>query len=145
MLKLISHKLENLVGAHANVSAHTDQPFSLNIFISFYKHTCTTWSIVQYNRIGTKAMALIWFLHYENMSVQYSAISNSGKNDFFLYDFFYIFLILAQNIDCGYTLEPPQQGGSNEYPQSMFWSTNKKNMYTRVNPTFFYIKVGCKG
>ena len=31
-----------------------------------------------------------------------------------------IFLIFAQNIDCGYTLEPPHGGGSNEYPQSMF-------------------------
>ena len=32
-----------------------------------------------------------------------------------------IFLISAQNIDCGYSLEPPLRGGSNEYPQSMFW------------------------
>ena len=31
-----------------------------------------------------------------------------------------IFLISAQNIDCGYLLELPLQGGSNEYPQSMF-------------------------
>ena len=31
-----------------------------------------------------------------------------------------IFLISDQNIDCGYSLEPPRQGGSNEYPQSMF-------------------------
>ena len=31
---------------------------------------------------------------------------------------FDIFLIFAQNIDCGYSLEP--QGGSNVYPQSMF-------------------------
>ena len=31
-----------------------------------------------------------------------------------------IFLISAQNIDCGYSLEPPRRGGSNEYPQSMF-------------------------
>ena len=30
-----------------------------------------------------------------------------------------IFHISAQNIDCGYSLEPPQRGGSNEYPQSM--------------------------
>ena len=29
---------------------------------------------------------------------------------------FDIFLIFAQNIDCGYTLEPPRRGGSNEYP-----------------------------
>ena len=29
----------------------------------------------------------------------------------------------AQNIDCGYSLDPPPRGGSsNEYPQSMFLS-----------------------
>ena len=33
-----------------------------------------------------------------------------------------IFLILLENIDCGYSLEPPRRGGSNEYPQSMFWA-----------------------
>ena len=33
-----------------------------------------------------------------------------------------IFHISAQNIDCGYSLEPPQRGGSNEYTQSMFWA-----------------------
>ena len=27
-----------------------------------------------------------------------------------------IFNISAQNIDCGYSLEPPRRGGSNEYP-----------------------------
>ena len=31
-----------------------------------------------------------------------------------------IFLISAQNTNCGYSLEPPHRGGSNEYPQSMF-------------------------
>ena len=38
-----------------------------------------------------------------------------------------IFHISAQNIDCGYLLEPSRRGGSNEYPQSMFLSRNKKN------------------
>ena len=38
-----------------------------------------------------------------------------------------IFHISAQNIDCGYSLEPPRRGGSNEYPQSMFLNRNKKN------------------
>ena len=33
-----------------------------------------------------------------------------------------IFLISAQNIDCVYSLELPQWGSSNEYPQSMFWT-----------------------
>ena len=39
-----------------------------------------------------------------------------------------IFLISAQNIDCGYSLEPPRshRGGSNEYPQSMFWAEIRK-------------------
>ena len=32
-----------------------------------------------------------------------------------------IFHISAQKIDCGYSLEPPHRGGSNEYPQSMFF------------------------
>ena len=41
-----------------------------------------------------------------------------------------IFHIPAQNIDCGYSLEPPRRGGSNEYPQSMFLSRNKKKVYT---------------
>ena len=31
-----------------------------------------------------------------------------------------VFVNFAQNIDCGYMLEPPQGGGSNGYPQSMF-------------------------
>ena len=47
-----------------------------------------------------------------------------------------IFLIFAQNIDCGYKLEPPRRGGSNECPQSMFWSKNKENRYTPANPSF---------
>ena len=44
-----------------------------------------------------------------------------------------IFLNFAQNIDCGYMLEPPPRGSSNECLQSMFWSKNKKNRYTPVS------------
>ena len=48
-----------------------------------------------------------------------------------------IFHISAQNIDCGYSSELPCWGSSNEYPQSMFLSRNKKTiMYTPVNPSF---------
>ena len=68
-----------------------------------------------------------------------------SKIDNFQRRIFDIFLIFAQNIDCGYTLEPPCRGGSNEYPQSMFWSKNKKNRYTPAYPSFTYIKVGFKG
>ena len=55
-----------------------------------------------------------------------------------------IFLIFAQNIDCGYTLEPPRRGGSNEYPQSMFWSKNKKIGIPLQTPVLLY-KSGVKG
>ena len=74
--------------------------------------------------------------HYENTPMQYTEFFKVVKNENFQWIFFYIFLIFAQNIDCGYTLEPPHRGGSNEYPQSMFWSKNKKNRYTPANPSF---------
>ena len=58
------------------------------------------------------------------------------KIEIFIRKMLIFFLFLLQNIDCGYTLEPPRRGGSNEYPQSMFWSKNKKNRYTPANPSF---------
>ena len=53
--------------------------------------------------------------------------------------------ISAQNIDCGYSLEPPRRGGSNEYPQSMFLSRNKKNNVYHCKPQSYYINMGFKG
>ena len=47
-----------------------------------------------------------------------------------------IFHISAQNIDCGYSLEPPRRGGSNGYPKSMFYAVIRKIIYTPVNPVF---------
>ena len=55
------------------------------------------------------------------------------------------FHISAQTIDCGYLLEPPLRGGSNEYPQSMFLSRYKKVNVHPCRPKFYYIKVGFKG
>ena len=47
-----------------------------------------------------------------------------------------IFHISAQNIDCGYPLEPPRRGGSNKYPQSLF---------APVNLSFTILKWGLSG
>ena len=58
---------------------------------------------------------------------------------------FDIFKISAKNIDYWYSLDPPRRGGSNEYPQSMFLSRNKKNNVYPYQPQFYYIKVGFKG
>ena len=56
-----------------------------------------------------------------------------------------IFYISAQIIDCGYLLEPPRRGSSNEYPQSMFLSKIKKNNVYPCKPQFYCIKMGFKG
>ena len=50
----------------------------------------------------------------------------------------------AQNIDCKYMLEPPQLGGSNMCPQTVFKSKNKKRCFP-CKPQVNYIKVECKG
>ena len=54
------------------------------------------------------------------------------------------FLIFAQNIDCRYTLEPPPRGGSNEYPQSMFWRKIRKKVHPCI-PSFTIQKWGIRG
>ena len=58
------------------------------------------------------------FKYIENFSTKNRKFSDKKKSD--------IFHISAQSIDCGYSLEPPHRGGSNEYPQSMFLSRNMK-------------------
>ena len=56
-----------------------------------------------------------------------------------------IFHIPAQNINCGYLLEPPQWGSSNKYTQSMYFSKIRKIMCTPCKPQFYYINVWFKG
>ena len=51
------------------------------------------------------------FKYIETFTLKNWKFSNKNSDSFH---------ISAQNIDCGYSLEPPRRGGSNEYPQSMF-------------------------
>ena len=74
---------------------------------------------VTYAEIRKKSLTQYHF------SLRKRAFSNklkilSPKNENFQMKNSDIFHISAQNIDCGYSLEPPRRGGSNEYPQSMF-------------------------
>ena len=55
------------------------------------------------------------------------------------------FIFLLKNIDCQYSSEPPWRGGSDEYPQSMFLSSCKKNNEYPCKPQFYHIKVGFEG
>ena len=85
-------------------------------------------------------------VHYENMSIQIYWTLYHQKMKIFRLKNSDILHISAQNIDCGYSLEPPRRGGSNEYPQSMFneytiyvLSRNKKN---NVYPCVLLYKSG---
>ena len=84
------------------------------------------------------------------LSLRKHAYSNvqkilTPKNENFQIKNFDIFQISAQNIDYGYSLEPPRRGGSNEYPQSIFLSRNKKNNVYPCKPQFYDIKEGFEG
>ena len=78
------------------------------------------------------------FKYIENFTTKHWEILDKKYN---------IFHISAQNIDCEYSLEPPRRGGSgsNEYPQSMFLSRNKKHTVYSCKPHFYYLQVGFKG
>ena len=58
--------------------------------------------------------------HYENIPIQIYWKNYHKKHENFQIKNSDIFHISAQNIDCGYSLELPQWGGSNKYPQIMF-------------------------
>ena len=83
--------------------------------------------------------------HYENTPIQIYRKFYLQKLKIFRWKSLIFFQISAQNIDCGHSLEPPRRGGSNEYPQSMVLSKNKKNNVYPGKSQFYFIKVGFKG
>ena len=53
--------------------------------------------------------------HYENTPIQIYWKFHHQKAKSFQIKILIFFYVSAQNIDCGYSLEPPRRGGSNEY------------------------------
>ena len=86
--------------------------------------------------------------HYENTPIQIyrnfhlQKLKIFGKKKTLIF-----FQISAQNINCGYSLEPPRRGGSDEHPQPMFLSRNKKNNVYPCKHQFYYMYIngGFKG
>ena len=79
--------------------------------------------------------------------MQYSEILFSAVKIlvfFLFFFFFFFFFFFAQNIDCGYTLEPSRRGDSNEYPQSLLWSKIREIDIPLHTPVLLY-KMGFKG
>ena len=54
-------------------------------------------------------------------TIETTFTSNTGKNGV------YIGILLLKQKECGYLLEQPQRGGSNEHPQYMFWAESLVN------------------
>ena len=105
------------------------------VCISYWWPTLVTLLIFETDFNITKTRL---FKYIENFTTKNWKFSDKNSN--------ISFYISAQNrVDCGYSLEPPRRGGSNEYPQSMLLSRNKKNNVYPCKHQFYYIKVGFKG
>ena len=89
-------------------------------------HTqCPIWAIdMRFRELWNSPKARF---HYENKPIQIYWKIYLQKTENFQIKISDICHISAQNIDCGYSLEPPRRGGSNVYPQCIFLSRNKKN------------------
>ena len=76
--------------------------------------------------------------HYKNTPIQIHCKFYRRKYENIKMKNCDIFLTFAQNIDCEYSLEPPQRGGSNEYHNLCFQPEIRiiMYMYTPVNPSF---------
>ena len=94
----------------------------------------STWNVIWY-MVTDAACVLCFFLisqcrhkeatHWncldEAIIVSYHNIAPDKRGIYILF-----FLFRHENICCGYSLEVPQNGTSNEYPQHMFSCRNKK-------------------
>ena len=58
-----------------------------------------------------------YLYNFDPLKPHFYIVKNLGLQG---YTFFFLFQL--KSIDCGYSLEPPHQGGSNEHPQSIFWA-----------------------
>ena len=83
---------------------------------------------------------MTFFTLYENTPIQIYWNFTTKKGKFSDKKFWYFSYSCSKH-----SLEPPRRGGSNEYPQSMFWSRNQNNNVYPCKPQFYYIKVGFKG
>ena len=107
---------------------------SVSVFVlwlwCFLETTFIIWSMVIGPQVSMGLSITRTYLYYFDPLKPHFYIVKLGFTGVYI-----IFLISAQNIDCGYSLEPPRRGGSNEYPQSMFWAEIRKNI------RIFYLKI----
>ena len=71
------------------------------------------------------SMPIFWGKKEKKIKLSSADIA-TDKALFFIWKLLISFLFLNENICCGYSLEVPQWGTSNKYPQHMFSLRNKK-------------------
>ena len=112
------------------IQYHLEESQSIN------RQACTCRSFIYHNYpkyshplspYPTNIMKTSLFKYIENFTTKNWKFSDKNSD---------IFLYFCSKHRLWVLLEPPQRGGSKEYPQSMFLSRNKKIMYTPVNPSF---------
>ena len=72
------------------------------------------------------SIPIIIISHYGNTPIQIYRNFHLKKLKIFRQKNSDIFYNSTQNMNCGYSLEPPRRGGSNEYTQSIFWAEIEK-------------------
>ena len=108
-----NHHLQFLLGK--NVHATDYDPAVETFFINFNTIKIMSEVMVDYDSVSLLFFFFFFFFffsfsdrpHYANTPVQYTAILHGCKNVHFQVKNCDIFLIFAQNIDCGYSLERP--------------------------------------
>ena len=110
-----TNKLKTIVLRYQN-----EKVLIINIKVKICKFTCSDQStrqttiflrICQKSRVPVKLiMKTCLFKYIENFTTKNWKFSNNNSDIFFIFS--------SQNIDCGYLLEPPHWGSSNEYRQS---------------------------
>ena len=91
------------------ISCLLNLSFKIHIYIYIYtmflKYSIL---VVKYSKKQTDLiLSHMTCPHYKNMPMQHTAFFHGCKNDNFQLKCFDYFHIFAQNINCGYTLEPP--------------------------------------
>ena len=112
--------LEHMWRAEARISEPTRAPSSSNPSLP------TKTRVYRFHRVWRRGS--IMFLKYRCVITKTFLYNiDPLKHHFYIVKLgftgvYITFLISAQNIDWGYSLEPHHRGDSNEYPQSMFWA-----------------------
>ena len=114
---------------HKSIIEHTPKvDFSRSVAFSSGREITWTFQPYVYWRKASQVRKLNWMppLLRKHTYSNTRMTSQPKKSENFQIKVSDIFLYFC-SIDCGYSLEPPWRGGSNEYPQSLFLSRNKKN------------------